>query len=67
MNSKTFKRFCYICANFGIVLYSGLTLLQATSFPRGMLIFIVSLVAMNVLLWVLFRIKETGRLGRLDP
>ncbi len=63
MNSKTFKRFCYICANIGILLWSGLTFLQATSIPRGLFIFIISLVGMNLLLWVLFRIKETGRLG----
>jgi hypothetical protein len=63
MHGKTFKRFCYICANMGILLWSGLSLLQAPSISLGILIFIVSLVGMNLLLWVLFRIKDTGRLG----
>jgi hypothetical protein len=62
-HSKTFKRFCYICGNIGIVLWSGVSFLQATSISRGILVFIVSLVGMNLLLRVLFRIKDTGRLG----
>jgi hypothetical protein len=63
MPSKTVKRFCYICGNIGIVLWSGLSLLQATSVSRGILVFIVSLVGMNLLLWSLFRTKNARRLG----
>lgn len=61
--SKTVKRFCYICGNLGIALWFGVSLLQATSISRGILVFIVSFVGMNLLLWSFFRTKNAKRLS----
>ena len=56
------KRLCYISANLGVLIWSVVNLLDGISFERTMLIFLISLIGINLLLWFLFRAKENGSL-----
>jgi hypothetical protein len=61
VNSKV-KIFCYVCMNVGVAIWSGVVLLQSASFKRGIFVFLGSLVMVNALLWVAFRVRESGQL-----
>jgi hypothetical protein len=52
------KVFCYVCLNFGVVFWSVILLLEGFSAQRSLLIFLVSGVAINLLTWTMFRLKE---------
>ena len=61
VNSKV-KIFCYVCFNVGVALWSGLVCLESTSIRRGLFIFFGSLVFINLLLWIGFKARDSGRL-----
>jgi hypothetical protein len=56
------KAFCYVCVNIGVVGWSIILLLEKTPAQRALLTFLISLVMMNLLLWLLFRMKDKGSL-----
>jgi hypothetical protein len=56
------KAFCYACVNIGILGWSIIVLLDGASVQRSFLIFVVSLAIMNLLLWLLFRMRDKGSL-----
>jgi Flp pilus assembly protein TadB len=53
---------CYICGNVGVVIWSVVLLLEGASILRSIFVLIISLLAMNLLLWLLFRAKDKGQL-----
>lgn len=54
---------CYICGNIGVVIWSVVLLLEGASLQRSAIVFIGSLLGMNLLLWLLFRAKANGNIS----
>lgn len=54
------KAFCYTGMNFGVLFLFLVLLIDGASMEQSLIILIGSLISVNLILWLGFRIKEQG-------
>jgi hypothetical protein len=56
------KAFIYAGMNVGILVWSGATFLEGMSAQRFLIVYLVSTVWINLMLWAGFRMRDKGSL-----